>query len=104
MAPGKRASGTRGHVISSGSEKPRSVRGPERTLDLLELARRLLPALTPEHRAVVDAIYFRELSQEQAAAERGISRTTLSSRLMAARKHLAAMAALFLPESQRGPS
>ena len=90
-------------VPSSGSEKPRSAPEPERALDLVTLARHLLPALSQEHQDVVQAIVLRELSHE-AAAELGLSRTTVTSRLMAAQRHLAAMAGLFLPASQRGPS
>ena len=91
-------------VPSSSSEKPRSAPERERTLDLLELARRLLPALSPEHRDVVQAIIVRELSHEEAAAELNLSRTTVTSRLLVAKRQLFAMAELFLPKSQRGPS
>jgi len=73
-------------------------------LDLVTLARRLLPALSEEHRDVVPAIILRELSHDEAAAELGLSRTTVTSRLMAAKRQLVAMAELFLPTSQRGPS
>jgi RNA polymerase sigma factor (sigma-70 family) len=91
-------------VPSSSSEKPRSGPEVERTLDLHELARRLLPALLPEHRDVVHAVLLRELSHEEAAAELNLSRTTVTSRLMVAKRQLFAMADLFLPQSQRGPS
>jgi RNA polymerase sigma factor (sigma-70 family) len=91
-------------IPSSGSEKPRSAPEPERTLDLVTMARHLLPALSQEHREVVQAIVLRELSHDEAAAELGLSRTTVSSRLMAALRQLAAMAGLLLPASQRGPS
>jgi len=89
---------------SSGSEQPRSALSAERALDLVTLARRLLPALSEEHRDVVPAIILRELSHDEAAAELGLSRTTVTSRLMAAKRQLVAMAELFLPTSQRGPS
>ena len=91
-------------VPSSGSEKPRSASEVERRLDLLELARRLLPALSPEHRDVVQAVILRELSHEEAAAELNLSRTAVTSRLLVAKRQLFAMAELFLPQSQRGPS
>ncbi len=91
-------------VPSSSSEKPRSALEAERTLDLMELARRLLPALSPEHRDVVQAIILRELSHEEAAAELNLSRTTVTSRLLVAKRQLFAMAELFLPRSQRGTS
>jgi RNA polymerase sigma factor (sigma-70 family) len=91
-------------VPSSGSEKPRSAPERERMLDLLELARRLLPALSPEHRDVVQAIILRELSHEEAAAELNLNRTAVTARLLAAKRQLFTMAELFLPQSQRGPS
>lgn len=87
---------------SSSSEKPRSAKEAERSLDLRELGRRLLPALSEEHRAVVSAVILRELSHEEAAAELGLSRSTLTSRLIAAKRRLAEMAEVFLPSSQRG--
>ena len=74
------------------------------TNDLTAPARRLLPALSQEHRDVIQAVVLRDLSHDEAAAELGISRTTVTSRLMAAKRELAAMAVLFLPKSQRGPS
>jgi DNA-directed RNA polymerase specialized sigma24 family protein len=89
---------------SSGSEKPRSAPEAERALDLVTLARRLIHALSQEHRDVVQAIVLRELSHDEAAAELGLSRTTVTSRLMAAQRRLVAMAGLFLPASQREPS
>lgn len=87
---------------SSGSERPRS--GPDllRALDVEEFRLRLLPALTPEQLAVVDAILYRGLSHEEAALELGIPRTTVSSRLMSARRVIAEMAELFFSPSQRG--
>lgn len=87
---------------SSSSEKPHSAPEIERTLDLAALASRLLPALTPEHREVVDAVYARDLSHEEAARELGISRTTFTTRLAAARRRLAELL-IFLPPSQRRP-
>jgi RNA polymerase sigma factor (sigma-70 family) len=87
---------------SSGSERPRS--GPDllRALDVEEFRRRLLPALTAEQSAVVDAVLYRGLSQEEAARELGIPRTTVTSRLMSARRVMAEMAELFFSPSQRG--
>ena len=87
---------------SSGSEKPRS--GPDllRALDVDEFRRRLLPALTAEQLAVVDAVLYRGLSHEEAALELGIPRTTVTSRLMAARRVMVEMAELFFSPSQRG--
>ena len=91
-------------VPSSSSEMPQRAPEAERTLDLLELARRLLPALSPEHRAVVQAVLLHDLSHDEAAAELNLSRTTVTMRLLAAKRQLLTMAVLFLPQSQRGPS
>ncbi len=65
------------------------------------MALRLLPALSPEHRDVVQAVILRELSHDEAAAELGLTRQTVTYRLMAAKRQLIALAVLFLPESQR---
>lgn len=89
---------------SSTSERPaRSAPEIERAMDYARVARRLLPALSPEHREVVQAVILGEQSHEEAAEALGIKRPTLTMRLMAARRKLAEMVALFLPESQRGP-
>ena len=89
---------------SSTSEQPRSSLGIERRMDLRTLAQRLLPALSQEHRDVIHAIVLLDQGQEETAAALGISRTTLASRLAAAKRRLAEMAVLLLPESQRGRS
>jgi RNA polymerase sigma factor (sigma-70 family) len=98
----KRAPVTLG-LPSSRSEKPRSAPEPERALDLVTMIQRLLPALSPEHRAVVKAIILRELSHDEAAAELGLSRPTVTARLIAAKRRLAVLAEELLPASQRGP-
>ena len=90
-------------VPSSGSEKPRSAPEPERALDLVTVARHLLHALSQEHRDVVEAIVLRELSHDEAAAELGLSRPTVTARLIAAKRRLAVLAEQLLPASQRGP-
>ena len=89
-------------VPSSGSERPRS--GPDllRALDVEAFRARVLPALAPEHLAVVDAVIFRELSHDEAAQELCLPRTTVSSRLVAARRVIAEMAVQFFSPSQRG--
>ena len=53
---------------------------------------------------MVQAIVLRELSHDEAAAALGLTRQTVTYRLMAAKRQLVAMAVLFLPQSQRGPS
>lgn len=70
-------------------------------MDLTELHRRMIPALSPQQRAAVEAVYLRELTQEEAAAELGVNRNTLSAQLIEARARLAALVARFYPESQR---
>jgi RNA polymerase sigma factor (sigma-70 family) len=90
-------------ISSSGSEKPRSAPEPERALDVVTMIRRLLPALSLEHQAVVKAIILRELSHDEAAAELGLSRSTVTARLIAAKRRLAVLAEELLPASQRGP-
>ncbi len=88
---------------SSRSELPRSAPEPERVLDDAMLAQRLLPALPPEQREIVHALFVRDLSHEEAATELGLVRTTFTSRLHAAKRKLAKMARRLLPPSQRGP-
>ena len=112
LAAGKASNERRGEqrdpvslgLPSSRSETPKSAPEAERVIDLLKLAPRLLLALSDEHREVVDAVLLRELSHEEAAVELGLARSTVTSRLLAARQKLLEMAKLFLPESQRGPS
>ena len=86
---------------SSRGEPAQSAPEIERVMDHVELGRRLLPALSPEHREVIVAVLIRELTHAEAAEELGIPRTTLTSRLIAAKERLAALAPLFVPESQR---
>jgi RNA polymerase sigma-70 factor (ECF subfamily) len=87
---------------SSGHEKPRSS-GPEieRILDHAELRQRILAALSPEHRDVIEAHYMDGLSSTEAAEALGLSEGTFKSRLLAARRVIAELAAQFLPPSQR---
>jgi RNA polymerase sigma-70 factor, ECF subfamily len=86
---------------SSRLEKPRSAREAKRALDLAMLTQRLFPGLSQEHQDVVRAIILRELSHDEAAAELGLSRTTVRSRLFAAKRRLAALAERRFPRSQR---
>jgi RNA polymerase sigma-70 factor (ECF subfamily) len=89
---------------SSGSEKPGSEPDVDRALDLREMARRLLPRLSPEHRDVVDLVILNGLSHEDAGFVLDISEGTVKSRLKAAKDDLLALAKRFLPPSQRGTS
>lgn len=86
---------------SSASEKPRSSPDLDRAMDLAEVVRRFVPALSQEDREVIEAVDLRGLTQEEAAAELGINRNTLAAQLMRARAKLAVMVKRFLPESQR---
>jgi RNA polymerase sigma factor (sigma-70 family) len=86
---------------SSRGEPPRSGPELERLLDLKHLIPSVLHQLSPDHRAVVDAVILREQTQEAAAAELGIPRPTLFSRLEAALKKLDALLSPRLPASQR---
>jgi DNA-directed RNA polymerase specialized sigma24 family protein len=87
---------------SSRHLRPQSSRhGTDRVLDLKRRASRLLHVLSPEHRAVADALLLRGLSHEEAAAELKLSQSTLASRLAAALKQLR-KAARKLPLSQQG--
>ncbi|MFT3768922.1 MAG: sigma-70 family RNA polymerase sigma factor [Minicystis sp.] len=86
---------------SSRNDPPRSGPELERLLDLKTLVPRVLPELSPDHRAVVEAVILREQTQEAAAAELGIPRPTLASRLATALKKLDTLLAPILPTSER---
>ena len=88
---------------SSRSEKPRSQLDVERALHLQEVARRIFPQLSPEHREVIDKVVLQGLTHTDAAARLGIAEGTLKSRLIAAKRALLALAEPLLPPSQRGP-
>jgi len=87
---------------SSGSEKPASEPDVEQALDLREMARRVLPELSPEHHEVVELVILNGLSHHDAAAVLGLPEGTVKSRLMWAKRALADLAERFLPPSQRG--
>jgi len=86
---------------SSGSEKPASGPDVEHAMDLREMARRVLPELSPEHHAVVEVVILNGLSHHDAAAVLGLPEGTVKSRVMAAKRALAELAGRFLPPSQR---
>lgn len=87
---------------SSRSEKPTSGPDIDRALDLREFAERILPQLSPEHRAVIEKLVLHGLSYSDAAETLNIPEGTLRSRLMAAKRALAELAEPLLPPSQRG--
>jgi RNA polymerase sigma-70 factor (ECF subfamily) len=88
---------------SSGSEKPRSQLDVERALHFQEVARRIFPQLSPEHREVIDKVILKGLTHTEAAALLGIPEGTLKSRLIAAKRALLELVEPLLPPSQRGP-
>jgi RNA polymerase sigma-70 factor (ECF subfamily) len=57
--------------------------------DTGNVVRRCLNALTPEHREVIDLVYYHEKSVEEAAEIVGIPENTVKTRLFSARKKLA---------------
>jgi DNA-directed RNA polymerase specialized sigma24 family protein len=72
---------------TSSKETPGSFPRPERAIDLKtlkEVTRVLFERLAPKHRAVIDAVVFRDLTINDAAHELGLPRTTATSRLTAA--------------------
>jgi len=54
-----------------------------------ELLRRSLTALSPEHREIVDLVYYHEKSVEEVARILGIPENTVKTRMFYARKRLA---------------
>jgi DNA-directed RNA polymerase specialized sigma24 family protein len=88
---------------SSSSEKPAgSVPSPDLVLDLDEVARKLFHLLSPDHQAVVDAIFFKNLTREEASLALGISEANVKKRLEAAIRRLRVLALTELSESERG--
>jgi len=57
--------------------------------DTSEALRKCLTALSPEHREVVDLVYYHEKSVEEVAEIVGIPENTVKTRLFYARKKLA---------------
>lgn len=87
---------------SSTSEKPHSSPDIGRAMDLAKLAQRVLPALSPKHSAVIRLVVMRGLDHDEAAAELKIPRSTLTNRLVAAKKRLVELVDELLPASFRG--
>jgi DNA-directed RNA polymerase specialized sigma24 family protein len=65
------------------------------------LAHHFFSRLSPEHKAVVDAVVFRDLTVAAAARELRLHRTTAASRLTAALALLTEMAEEVLSASER---
>lgn len=57
--------------------------------DTSEVLRKCLSALSPEHREVIDLVYYHEKSVEEVAAIVGIPENTVKTRMFYARKKLA---------------
>jgi RNA polymerase sigma-70 factor, ECF subfamily len=88
---------------SSSSERPRSQLDVLQALHFQEVARRIFPQLSPEHREVLDKVVLKGHTHTEAAAMLGIAEGTLKSRLIAAKRALLALVEPLLPPSQRGP-
>ena len=70
-------------------------------MDLRELARYVLPQLSPEHRDVVDMVFLNDISHGDAAARMGLTEGQLKARVVAARRAMLALAKQLLQPSQR---
>ena len=57
--------------------------------DKSEILRQCLSALSPEHREIIDLVYYHEKSVEEAAEIVGIPQSTVKTRMFYARKKLA---------------
>jgi RNA polymerase sigma-70 factor (ECF subfamily) len=60
-------------------------------MDKSEKLRKCLSALSPEHREIIDLVYYHEKSVEEVAAIVGIPENTVKTRMFYARKKLAAL-------------
>jgi len=72
-------------TIEDTSDDPEVVLGKQDTGNAL---RQCIAALTPEHREVIDLVYYHEKSVEEAAAIMGIPENTVKTRMFYARKKL----------------
>ena len=71
---------------------PDSADTPEVSLqkkDKSEVLRECLKALSPEHREIIDLVYYHEKSVEEAAQITGIPENTVKTRMFYARKKMA---------------
>jgi RNA polymerase sigma-70 factor (ECF subfamily) len=86
-------------------EADRAAPGAELSVEFRDELERAFARLTPDHRAVLVLVYFRDLSLQQAAALLGVSVGTVKSRLFAARQAMrAAIDADARPIVQEGPA
>ena len=85
---------------SSGSAPPLTGPSPESNLDFKTVAEKLLPQLSDDHANVVGLILLDGLSYEEAEAVLDVPVATLKKRVVAAKKHLLALAMELLPPSQ----
>lgn len=56
--------------------------------DKAEVMRRCLAALSPEHREIVDLVYYHEQSVQEVSSILGIPENTVKTRMFYARKRL----------------
>jgi len=73
---------------------PDAADDPEMTaqkVDKSSALRRCIKALSPEHAAIIDIIYYHEMSVQETAAVLQIPENTVKTRLFHARKRLAAL-------------
>jgi RNA polymerase sigma-70 factor (ECF subfamily) len=87
---------------TSSQAPPGSFPAFDRAIDLKAVCGALLEKLSPEHRAIIDAVIYRDLTVTDAADELGLLRTTASSRLTAALELLGPWMEESLSESERG--
>jgi RNA polymerase sigma-70 factor, ECF subfamily len=74
------------NAIEDGSDDPEVT---AKKKDTSQALRRCLGALSPEHREIVDLVYYHEKSVEEVAEIVGIPENTVKTRLFYARKKLA---------------
>ena len=82
-------------AIADEAESPESrvVHG-----DNVEVLRRCLTRLSAAHREIIDLVYYREMSVEEAGQALGIPKNTVKTRMFYARKHLGRL----MEEAHRG--
>lgn len=83
------------------SEPPRTPPDLARALDLATMRQILLSRLSDEHRAVIELCILRDVGDEEAAEMLGLKLGTLKSRVAAAKRRLAELAAELIPPGER---
>ena len=76
------------NAIEDTSDDPEVVLEKQDTGNVL---RQCIAALSPEHREVIDLVYYHEKSVEEAAAIMGIPENTVKTRMFYARRRLAGL-------------